>query len=66
MNRGISYLFIGAGLLLVAWKREAIVSKVVEVVSGWKAVPNAEKYLDTLNRTEVKYGIPRDLLARLA
>jgi soluble lytic murein transglycosylase-like protein len=66
MNRGLSYILIGAGLLVLAWKREAIVTAVVETVAGWKLTPNADKYLPLLNATEVKYGIPRDLLARVA
>lgn len=38
----------------------------MEVVAGWKSVKNAEKYLPALNAAEIKYGIPRDLLARMA
>lgn len=36
------------------------------VVANWKRSYNAQKYLPLLNATEDKYGIPRDLLARLA
>jgi len=38
----------------------------VVALSGWKRVPNAEKYLPLLAATEKKYGLPTDLLARLA
>lgn len=34
--------------------------------SDWKKTKNASKYLPLLNEAEEKYGIPRDLLARLA
>lgn len=32
----------------------------------WKKAKNAEKYLPLLHNAEMKYGIPRDLLARVA
>lgn len=51
---------------LAFWKREEIQEIVTEALAGWKAARNAEKYLPLLNATEVKYGIPRDLLARVA
>lgn len=34
--------------------------------SEWKNTKNAEKYLALLRAAEIKYGIPQDLLARLA
>lgn len=36
------------------------------LVSRWKQAKNAEKYLPLLHAAEDRYGIPRDLLARLA
>lgn len=32
----------------------------------WKKTPNAEKYLPALRAAELKYGLPPDLLARMA
>lgn len=67
MNKQSKILLFVLGIgALILWKREAIVAKVVETIEGWKAVPNADKYLPTLNAVEQKYGIPRDLLARMA
>lgn len=40
------------------------VKQVSDVVGGWKA--GGERYLPTLNATERKYGLPTDLLARMA
>jgi soluble lytic murein transglycosylase-like protein len=34
--------------------------------SGWKTAKNAEKYLPALRAAELKYGLPEDLLARMA
>jgi len=34
--------------------------------SEWKSAKNAEKYLPLLRSAELKYGLPRDLLARMA
>lgn len=33
---------------------------------AWKSAPNAAIYLPTLNQTELRFGIPTDLLARVA
>lgn len=37
-----------------------------QLLGGWKRTKNAEKYLPLLHAAETRYGIPRDLLARLA
>lgn len=39
---------------------------VSDSTSDWKKAKNASKYLPLLNAAEKKYGIPTDLLARLA
>lgn len=36
------------------------------VLANWKKSKGAQKYLPLLNAAEDKYGIPRDLLARIA
>lgn len=36
------------------------------LVLGWKRAKNAERYLPLLNAAEKKYGLPHDLLARMA
>lgn len=38
----------------------------VAINSNWRTAANASRYLPLLNATEKKYGIPPDLLARLA
>jgi soluble lytic murein transglycosylase-like protein len=65
MNRKQALLLIAlAGLAAAAyWKREEIV---VAVTGKWKQVTNAAKYLPMLAATEKRYGIPPDLLARIA
>lgn len=62
----ISFLLAGAGILLLAWKRDAVLAEVTAVIAGWKKARNAEKYLPTLNTAETRYNIPHDLLARMA
>lgn len=53
-------------VLLIAfilyWRRDDVMS----VTGTWKLAANADKYLPTLNGVELKYGIPHDLLARMA
>lgn len=55
-------------LLLIGVVSAVVIAGGVAVTknSDWKKAKNAEKYLPLLNATEQKYGIPRDLLARLA
>lgn len=45
------------------YKREEIV---VAVTGKWKDVSNAAKYLPALYAAELRYGLPPDLLARMA
>jgi Soluble lytic murein transglycosylase and related regulatory proteins (some contain LysM/invasin domains) len=60
-------LLIAAALAgLVFWKREEITTIVSDAISGWKGSTNAQRYLPALNAAESAYGIPRDLLARVA
>lgn len=52
-----------AGLAaLVLWGGQ----KAVETLADWKRARNAEKYIPALNAAERAYGLPTDLLARLA
>lgn len=39
---------------------------IMTVILPWKQKPNADKYLALLRSAEIKYGIPEDLLARMA
>lgn len=59
-------LLAGAGVLLLAWKRDLVVATVTASVAGWKGAVNADKYLPLLGSAETRYGIPHDLLARIA
>lgn len=51
-------LLIGIGVVFFMMPRNTS--------SDWKNAKNAEKYLPALHAAELKYGIPTDLLARLA
>lgn len=51
-------LFLGIGALIFMIPRST--------TSDWKNAKNAEKYLPLLRSAEIKYGLPQDLLARLA
>lgn len=55
---------LGFGIIaLIAFtQRRTIMSTILP----WKQAKNAEKYLPLLRSAEIKYGIPEDLLARLA
>ncbi len=55
----IIFVILGA---FIFWRREDLVS----VVTNWKQAKNASLYLPTLAAAERKYGIPADLLARIA
>lgn len=68
MNKSETRLLLVAAVLaaVVFWKREEIVQTVSDVLTGWKGSANAQKWLPLLNAAEVKYGIPTDLLARMA
>lgn len=57
------YLIAGALVLLLLISQR---STIMQVILPWKHVKNAEKYLPLLRATEIKYGIPEDLLARMA
>jgi soluble lytic murein transglycosylase-like protein len=50
-------------IAVAAYRREEIM---VAVTGQWKQAKNAERYLPTLRATELRYGIPQDLLARMA
>lgn len=51
---------------LTFWKREEIIQTVTETLVSWKSANSAAKYLPALNSAERAYGIPTDLLARVA
>lgn len=58
MRASTSFYFFGLiALGLFLWPRK---------VSEWKSASNADKYVPLLNAAERRYGIPTDLLARLA
>jgi len=61
MKRETLYLLL-AGLAILA----GATYSVIKVMAMWKTSSNALKYGPLLNATEDKYGIPRDLLFRLA
>lgn len=58
-----SWLIVGGLIALMVWRRDDIVTAAQRT---WKSVANADKYLPTLAAAERKYGIPTDLLARMA
>lgn len=62
MRRDFSWMFLLALGAIVFWRRDDIVT----AVAGWKASLNASKYLPALHAAEARYGIPTDLLARMA
>lgn len=55
-----------ANILAVFLIATAIILSRDKFMGNWKESKNAEKYLPILNAAESRYGIPRDLLARLA
>lgn len=57
-----SWLIGGVLLLLLISQRQSIMN----FISPWKQKPNAALYLPRLRSAEVKYGLPEDLLARIA
>ena len=60
MKRSALLLWGLVGLLLLSG------GAIMVSTRSWKTVTNAAKYLPLLNAAELKYGIPRDLLARQA
>lgn len=59
MDRKWIWFFIALAALLAAGTGAI-------VLASWKSSKGAKKYLPMLNAVEVKYGIPTDLLARIA
>lgn len=68
-------VLIGAALLayLLYTQRQSVTSGVQSVsediqaaVEGWKTVGDGPTWLPVLNAAEVSYGLPQDLLARMA
>lgn len=58
MNRSTLFIVILGAVLMT--------TGTVLSVGAWKQKKNADKYLPLLNAAEKKYGIPTDLLARMA
>lgn len=56
--------WIIGGLLALALFSQR--NTIMTLVLPWKSQPNANKYLSRLRSAEIKYGIPEDLLARMA
>lgn len=55
-----------AGAVVLYFNRETVSDAIVSKVLGWKTAKNAEKYLPLLRAAEIRYGLPADLLARMA
>jgi soluble lytic murein transglycosylase-like protein len=74
MNRNTWIWLGGAGLVLWALSRtqtatdltESGVDTVTAALSGWKAVQQGPYWVPIINQVEQVYGIPADLLARIA
>jgi soluble lytic murein transglycosylase-like protein len=67
------WLLGGAGLVWLLSQRDSVqgalesgVDNVQAAVSGWKAVQQGPRWVPVLNAMEASYGIPPDLLARVA
>lgn len=65
-TRAIWAVLAAIGFVLLTWKRETVTATVSAAVAGWKGARNAGKYLPALHAAEDRYGVPRDLLARIA
>lgn len=52
--------------LIIAGIGVAVFMGAKKVVSAWKSSVNAQKYIPVANAAEVKYGLPHDLIARMA
>lgn len=59
-SRTLLWILLGIGVLLAA------VGGGIALSTAWKRGGNASKWLPVLNQTEDNYGIPHDLLARVA
>lgn len=59
-SRALLWILLGVGVLLAA------IGGGVAISTAWKRGGNADKWLPVLNAAEDSYGIPRDLLARIA
>jgi len=57
------WVLLAAVAAAAIYKREEIA---VAVTGKWKQAKNAEKYLPALRAAELRYGLPPDLLARVA
>lgn len=53
-------------LLLAVVVAFVVFGGVVSDTTDWKSAKNADRYLPLLNAAEKRYGIPNDLLARIA
>ena len=68
-GRKIAILVAVAALLGLASMSDTVQSGIKSLIAkfgNWLEHPNAKKYLPALNAAESKYGIPQNLLARIA
>ncbi len=74
MNRETWLWLLGGGALLYALSQTQTAQNVVEsgvdtvtaAVSGWQSVQQGPQWVPVINAAEVQYGIPPNLLARMA
>lgn len=74
MSARTGWLLLGGAVVLYLWvNRSSVgdlaqsgVDDVTAVLTGWKAVEQGPVWVPVINTTESTYGIPADLLARMA
>lgn len=55
-----------AAAAILWWQKQTIGDAVTAALSGWQTVEQGPVWVPVINQTEVVYGIPTNLLARMA
>jgi soluble lytic murein transglycosylase-like protein len=60
------WLLVAGAVGVLIWQRQAIGDAVTAATSGWQNVEQAPVWVPVINTSESQYGIPANLLARMA
>jgi soluble lytic murein transglycosylase-like protein len=60
------WLAVGAAAAILIWQQRNIGDAVTAAMSGWQSVEQGPVWVPVINTTEQQYGIPENLLARMA
>lgn len=60
------WVLVAGAIGVLIWQRQAIGDAVTAATSGWQNVEQGPVWVPVINTSETQYGIPANLLARMA